>query len=131
MYKIHLDYKEVELNIVTPNAVKKYREFIEQQTNKDVQGATEKINKELPNLLENNEIKSSALAKIIAEAGTKQILDSLEIYFDEDFIFGWLPVLFKLENVDYKKDWLEKFSIDEFIRGMYDFFFRLKIPLKK
>lgn len=126
MYNIYKGKKEVVLNNVTANAVKKYIDFVKGQISGDSTWIKNNVEEQIKELAKGGEVRTTDLVKILGGA-SERILEGLEMYLNESFVFDWLPIIFKLEESidEYKKEWTDKLNLDEFIRGLHDFFLRL------
>lgn len=133
MYQIHKDVK-CPLNIVTPHSVKKYQEYLTEQGNEAQEGITAIAMKKVSEAIKDGGIKESSILNIVGEAITSNAVESLAIYTDRKFIDDWTEIIFVItpEEIEKtKENWDMKFSWDEFMRGFFDFFLRLREPSKK
>ena len=131
MYQIHQDI-EAPLNIVSPLAVKKYQQFLQGEGEKSQEGIESLIRDKIKKKVQDNEVTESSLIDLVNETIQSNAISALEIYTNSDFVDEWVDIIFKDVDKDkLKSEWETKFSWDEFMRGFFDFFSRLRQPLPK
>ncbi|MEW6006117.1 MAG: hypothetical protein AB1695_12465 [Stygiobacter sp.] len=132
LYELKLNVK-VPLNIVTPLSVKKYQETLKQESLKSKANIMELVKQELATKIDNGEIKYSELETILETVIHEQVIKSLDIFVSIDFFKEWADIIFVLTDAQKEelfKDFETTLAINEFIRGYYDFFGRLRMNLK-
>lgn len=125
MYQIYEGKEAVALNRVTAIAVKKYIDFVNGQIEGDKAWISSGISEKIQSAMVDGTISETSLVEILSNT-SKRIVEALSTYLDEKFIFEWLPIIFNISDTqEYKQDWETKLSLDEFLRGMNDFFLKL------
>uniref|UniRef100_A0A6H1ZSV0 Uncharacterized protein n=1 Tax=viral metagenome TaxID=1070528 RepID=A0A6H1ZSV0_9ZZZZ len=130
MYKIY-EGLEVELNIVSPLAVKMYQDLMREETGKTSDSLETLIEDKLSALVDgSNKLESKTLVKMLKESVDIEAVKALDIYVTSDFAMKWVDVIFKVDKsliVEFET----KFDWGEFMRGFSDFFLRLKPLMQK
>ena len=133
MYQIHKDVK-VDLNIVTPRSIQRYKEYLKKQGNVSEENITNVVRQKLLDAIKDGGIRETVINNIVSEAIEQSAIEAFGMYCDRGFIDEWIETLFVItpEQVEATKDdWENKFSWDEFMRGFFDFFLRLRQPLNR
>lgn len=128
MYKIHQNIEEVELNIVSPLAIKKYQQLMNEEVGKSTESIEGIIHKRLSELMNNkNQINAESLIGLVKEAVENEVIKTFDIYVTPDFALEWVDIIFKIKDKDrIKENFDAKFDWGEFMRGFGDFFSKLK-----
>lgn len=127
MYEIYEGIK-VPINHVTPFSVKKYQERLKQEGAKSSENIMQTVEKELPKQMVEGEITPNGIKEIVARAIQDQVVSSLDIYSNREFVDEWIDIVFKISAEDKAKitDFDNKFYMEEFMKGYSDFFGRLR-----
>lgn len=131
MYEIYEGIK-VELNRTTPASVKAYQKALQDQGVESVGNVANFVKEELLAKTKDGEIAEEGIREIVSKALRNNGIASFDIFYNQEFIFKWLPVIFKITGEQIEKvkiNFDEKFSVDEFSKGYTDFFVRLRNPL--
>lgn len=131
MYEIYEGIK-VELNRTTPSSVKAYQQALQEQGVESVNQVSTFVKEELVKQVQDGEITESSIREIVSKGLRNSGIASFDLFYNQEFIYKWLPVIFKItpEQIEKTKiDFDNKFSVDEFSKGYTDFFVRLRNPL--
>ena len=131
MYEIYEGIK-VELNRTTPSSVKAYQQALQEQGVESVNNVSTFVKEELVKQVQDGEITESSIREIVSKGLRNSGIASFDLFYNQKFIYKWLPVIFKITQEQIEKtkiDFDNKFSVDEFSKGYTDFFVRLRNPL--
>lgn len=131
MYEIYEGIK-VELNRTTPSSVKAYQQALQEQGVESVNNVSTFVKEELVKQVQDGETTESSIREIVSKGLRNSGIASFDLFYNQEFIYKWLPVIFKItpEQIEKTKiDFDNKFSVDEFSKGYTDFFVRLRNPL--